>query len=41
MIMGLSKRTVDFHADNARTKLGATTRIEATSRAAASRMIQP
>jgi DNA-binding NarL/FixJ family response regulator len=41
MIMGLSKRTVDFHADNARTKLGATNRIEATIRAASSRMIQP
>jgi DNA-binding NarL/FixJ family response regulator len=40
-ILGLSKRTVDFHADNARVKLGATTRIEAAIRAASSRMIQP
>jgi DNA-binding NarL/FixJ family response regulator len=40
-ILGLSKRTVDFHADNARLKLGATTRIEAAIRAASSRMIQP
>ena len=41
MILGLSKRTVDFHIDNARIKLGATTRIEAAIKAAASRLIHP
>lgn len=41
VILGLSKRTVDFHADNARTKLGATTRIEATIRAVSGRLIHP
>jgi DNA-binding response OmpR family regulator len=40
-ILGLSKRTVDFHADNARTKLGAATRIEATIKAATQRIISP
>jgi DNA-binding response OmpR family regulator len=40
-ILGLSKRTVDFHADNARTKLGAATRIEATIKAATQRIIRP
>jgi DNA-binding CsgD family transcriptional regulator len=34
IIMKLSKRTVDFHLDNARIKLGATTRIEAAVKAA-------
>lgn len=34
IIMKLSKRTVDFHLDNARIKLGATTRIEAVVKAA-------
>lgn len=41
LILGLSKRTVDFHADNARTKLGAATRIEATIKAATQRIINP
>ena len=40
-ILGLSKRTVDFHVDNARTKLGATTRIEAAIKAASNRLIAP
>jgi DNA-binding NarL/FixJ family response regulator len=37
----LAKRTVDFHIDNARTKLGAATRTEAAIRAAASGLIEP
>jgi DNA-binding response OmpR family regulator len=41
VIVGLSKRTVDFHIDNARVKLGATTRIEAAIKAATGRLIQP
>jgi DNA-binding response OmpR family regulator len=41
MILGLSKRTVDFHIDNARIKLGATTRIEAAIKAATGRLIYP
>jgi len=41
MILGLSKRTVDFHIENARIKLGAATRIEAAIKAATSRLIQP
>jgi DNA-binding response OmpR family regulator len=41
MILGLSKRTVDFHIDNARIKLGATTRIEAAIKAATGRLIHP
>ncbi len=40
-ILGVSKRTVDFHIDNARLKLGATTRIEAAIKAATGRLIQP
>jgi DNA-binding response OmpR family regulator len=40
-IMGLSKRTVDFHIDNAREKLGAATRVEAAIKAATSRLIEP
>jgi DNA-binding NarL/FixJ family response regulator len=40
-ILGLSKRTVDFHIDNARTKLGAATRIEAAIKAATGRLIEP
>ena len=39
LIVGLSKRTVDFHIDNARAKLGVATRIEAAARAAAGRLI--
>ena len=41
MILGLSKRTVDFHIDNARVKLGATTRIEAAIKAATGHLIHP
>ncbi|WP_297476086.1 response regulator transcription factor [Ferrovum sp.] len=41
LILGLSKRTVDFHIDNARTKLGVATRIEAAIRAASLGLITP
>jgi DNA-binding response OmpR family regulator len=41
VILGLSKRTVDFHIDNARIKLGATTRIEAAIKATTGRLIHP
>jgi DNA-binding NarL/FixJ family response regulator len=37
----LSKRTVDFHIDNARSKLRAATRTEAATKAAASGLIKP
>jgi DNA-binding NarL/FixJ family response regulator len=37
----LSKRTVDFHIDNARIKLRAATRTEAAIKAAASGLIEP
>ncbi|HTZ37245.1 MAG TPA: response regulator [Stellaceae bacterium] len=40
-IVGLTKRTVDFHIDNARAKLGSTTRIEAAVKAAAGGIIEP
>jgi DNA-binding NarL/FixJ family response regulator len=40
-ILGLTKRTVDFHTDNARAKLGAATRTEAAIKAATGRMIEP
>jgi DNA-binding response OmpR family regulator len=40
-ILGLTKRTVDFHIDNAREKLGAATRTEAVIKAATGRLIQP
>ena len=40
-ILGLSKRTVDFHIDNAREKLGAATRVEAAIKAASGRLIEP
>src|SRR5258707_6183909 len=40
-ILGLSKRTVEFHIDNAREKLGAATRVEAAIKAATSRLIAP
>jgi DNA-binding NarL/FixJ family response regulator len=40
-ILGLSKRTVDFHTDNARVKLGAATRTEAVLKAATGRLIEP
>ena len=38
-LIGLSKRTVDFHLDNARIKLGATTRTQAAIKAAIGRLI--
>lgn len=40
-ILGLSKRTVDFHIDNARDKLGVATRIQAAIKAASGRLIEP
>jgi DNA-binding response OmpR family regulator len=40
-ILGLAKRTVDFHIDNARAKLGAATRVEAAIKAATGRLIEP
>ncbi|HEY8007452.1 MAG TPA: response regulator transcription factor [Methylocella sp.] len=40
-ILNLTKRTVDFHIDNARIKLGAATRIEAAIKAASGRLIEP
>ena len=40
-ILGLTKRTVDFHTDNARTKLSAATRTEAAIKAATGRLIEP
>jgi DNA-binding response OmpR family regulator len=40
-ILGLAKRTVDFHIDNARMKLGATTRIHAAIKAATGHLIEP
>ena len=41
LILDLSKRTVDFHIDNARMKLGVATRIEAVLAAAAAGIIAP
>src|SRR5271165_5608700 len=41
MILGLSKRTVDFHIDNARIKLGAATRTQAVIKAADGGLIEP
>ncbi len=40
-ILGLTKRTIDFHTDNARAKLGAATRTEAAIKAATGRLIEP
>jgi DNA-binding response OmpR family regulator len=40
-ILGLSKRTVDFHIDNARSKLGVATRTQAVIKAASGGLIQP
>jgi DNA-binding NarL/FixJ family response regulator len=40
-IIGLTKRTVDFHIDNARAKLGAATRTEAVIKANTERLIEP
>jgi DNA-binding NarL/FixJ family response regulator len=39
--LGLSKRTVDFHIDNARIKLGAATRTEAAIKATAAGLLKP
>jgi DNA-binding NarL/FixJ family response regulator len=39
--LGIVKRTVDFHIDNARTKLGASTRTAAVSKAVAAGLIEP
>jgi DNA-binding NarL/FixJ family response regulator len=39
--LGLVKRTVDFHLDRARLKLGARTRTEAVVKAAVRRLIKP
>jgi DNA-binding response OmpR family regulator len=40
VIVRLAKRTVDFHLDNARSKLGVTTRVEAVVKAVTGRMIE-
>jgi DNA-binding NarL/FixJ family response regulator len=40
-LIGLSRRTIDFHLDNARTKLGAATRTEAAIKAAIGKLIEP
>lgn len=40
-ILGLSKRTVDFHIENARTKLGVATRTQAVAKAATGQLITP
>ena len=40
-ILGLTKRTIDFHIDNARTKLSAATRTQAVIKAATGRLIDP
>ena len=40
-ILGLVKRTIDFHIDNARGKLGVANRTEAVMRAAQNRLIKP
>src|SRR5499427_4511604 len=40
-LVSLSKRTVDFHLDNARVKLGAATRTEAAIKAAMGKLIEP
>ena len=40
-ILGLSKRTVEFHLENARRKLGVATRTQALIKAAAGHLIRP
>jgi len=40
-ILGLSKRTVDFHIDSARDKLGVATRVQAAIKATLGRLIDP
>jgi DNA-binding CsgD family transcriptional regulator len=39
-ILGLAKRTVDFHIENACRKLQVSTRTEAVAKAASGRLIQ-
>lgn len=39
-IVGLRKRTIDFHLDNARVKLGVATRVQAVVKAASTRLIE-
>jgi DNA-binding response OmpR family regulator len=41
LILGLAKRTVDFHIDNARAKLGVSTRIQAVVKAVTGKLIAP
>jgi DNA-binding response OmpR family regulator len=41
VILGITKRTVDFHVDNARAKLGTPTRTAAVIKAAVGRLIEP
>jgi DNA-binding NarL/FixJ family response regulator len=41
IILGVAKRTVDFHIDSARDKLQVATRIEAAVKAAKGRLIEP
>ncbi|MEW6641960.1 MAG: response regulator [Pseudomonadota bacterium] len=40
-ILGLTKRTIDFHVDNARIKLGVATRTQAAIKAVTGRLIEP
>jgi DNA-binding response OmpR family regulator len=40
-LLGVAKRTIDFHLDNARIKLGATTRTQAATKAAIGKLIEP
>jgi DNA-binding response OmpR family regulator len=40
-ILGLSRRTVEFHLDNARRKLGVSTRTQALVKAAVGQLIEP
>jgi DNA-binding CsgD family transcriptional regulator len=40
-ILGMTKRTVDFHLDNARVKLKAVTRTQAATKAAIGKLIKP
>jgi DNA-binding response OmpR family regulator len=40
-ILGTTKRTIDFHIDNARNKLGVANRTEAVTKAVKNRLIEP
>ena len=40
-ILGLSKRTVDFHIERARSKLGVATRVQAVMKATSGQLIDP